>query len=167
MAEADSSSQLLRRGQAHQFAERPDYAAAENAYREAIQASPDWGEPYHWLGSALEQQGKLQAAADAFARASHLLPGDPRPLIAQGHVRHLSGQYEEAIDLLQAGIALNPPYAEADARLMLADAFVCAGRQEQAVAEWRTVARMEPSYPSQDKPMEEARRKLVALGLSR
>jgi cytochrome c-type biogenesis protein CcmH/NrfG len=167
MADAGEASQLLRRGQAHQFADPPDYAAAEKAYREAIQASPGWGESSHWLGSALEQQGRLQDAADAFARASRLLPGDPRPIIAHGHVRRLSGQYQEAIDLLEAAIALKPHCAEADARLMLADAFMCGGKHEQAVAEWRIVAQMNPSYPSHEKPMEEAKRRLASHGLGR
>ncbi len=123
MASLSDASQLLREAQAHFFAEPPDYAAAETACRAATNVSPGWGEPFHWLGSVFERQGNLQGAADACRRAIDLLAGDPRPLIALGRLQSRRGQHEEAIRLLQEGIALKPHYAEADARLMLAEAF--------------------------------------------
>src|SRR5258707_7928326 len=110
MASASDASQLLREGQSHFFAEPPDYAAAEKAYRAAISVSPEWGEPFHWLGSVLESQGSLHEAADAYRRAIDLLTGDPRPLIALGRLQSLCGQYEEAIKFLQTGITLKPHY---------------------------------------------------------
>ena len=164
MTSASDASQLLREGQSYFFAEPPDYAAAEKAYRAATSVSPEWGEPFHWIGSVLESQGNLQEAADAYRRAINLLTGDPRPLIALGHLQSLRGKYEEAIELLHTGIALKPHYAEADARLMLAEAFERAGNVEQAVAQWRVVAQMEPFYPSHEKPMAEAKRKLDEHG---
>jgi tetratricopeptide (TPR) repeat protein len=165
MASETNASQLLREGQSYQFAEPPDYAAAEKAYRAATSASPAWGEPYHWLGFVLARQGHLQDAADAYLRAIHLLADDPRPLIALGDLQRRQGQFKEAIRSLQEGLALRPHYAEADARLMLAEAFECAGDLEQAVAQWRIVAQMESSYPSKEKPMEEAKRQLSKHGL--
>jgi hypothetical protein len=56
---------------------------------------------------------------------------------------------------------LKPHYAEADARLILAEAFESFGNVEQAAAQWRVVAQMQSSYPSRERPMEEARRKLA------
>jgi Flp pilus assembly protein TadD len=165
MASTTDASQLLREGQAYQFAESPDFAAAEKAYRGAIDVSPDWGEPYHWLGFVLERQGHLQSAEDAYLQAIQLLAGDPRPLIALGGLQRLRGQIGEAIKSLKAGLALKPHYAEADARLMLAEAFEGAGDIEQAVAQWRVVAQMEPSYPSDGKPMEEAKKRLAKRGV--
>jgi Flp pilus assembly protein TadD len=162
---ATDAAQFLRDGQSHQFAEPPDFVAAERAYRAATCVSPEWGEPYHWLGFVLTRLGNLEEAADAYRRAIHLLAGDPRPLIALGGLQRLRGQYEEAIRSLETGLALRPHYAEADARLMLAEAFECADNIQQAVAQWRVVAQMDPSYPSDEKPMEEARRKLAEHGL--
>jgi Flp pilus assembly protein TadD len=159
------ASQLLREGQSNQFAKPPDYTAAERAYRAAINISPDWGEPYHWLGFVLVRLGNLDEAEDAYRRAIHLLGGDARPLIALGDLQRIRGRYQEAIKSLEAGLALRPHYAEADARLMLAEAFECADNVAQAVAQWRIVAQMEPSYPSDGKPMKAAKRKLAQRGL--
>jgi tetratricopeptide (TPR) repeat protein len=165
MASPSDASQFLREGQSCQFAEPPKYAAAEKAYRAAAHAAPEWGEPYHWLGMVLERQGHTQEAAQAYQRAIHLLGGDPRPLIALGDLQRRRGQHKEAIASLEAGLALKPHYAEADARLILADALESSGNVEQAVAQWRVVAQMQPSYPSGERPMEEARRKLAEHGV--
>ena len=164
MASSIDSSQLLLEGQSYQFAEPPDDAAAEKAYRAAVHIAPAWGEPYHWLGSVLERQGCAQEAAESYQRAIHLLAGDPRPLIALGRLQGAGGQYNEAIKSLEAGLALQPHYGEADARLFLADAFERLGNIKQAVAQWRVVAKMQPSYPSDKRPMEEAKRKLADHG---
>jgi tetratricopeptide (TPR) repeat protein len=164
MASSSDLSQLLREGQSFQFAEPPDDAAAEKAYRAAVRIAPAWGEPYHWLGSVLERQGYAQEAAEAYQRAIHLLAGDPRPLIALGRLQGARGQSNEAIKSLEAGLALKPHYGEADARLFLADAFERSGNVEEAVAQWRAVAKMQPSYPSHERPMEEANRKLADHG---
>jgi hypothetical protein len=39
--------ELLRDGQRHQFTEPTKDLAAETAYRSAVQAVPEWGEPYY------------------------------------------------------------------------------------------------------------------------
>jgi cytochrome c-type biogenesis protein CcmH/NrfG len=161
---SSQASEHLQEGQRHQFAEPPDDRAAEQAYRAATRAAPEWGEPYHWLASVLEKQGKAKEAVESYQRAIQLLPDDPRPLIALGVLHTAGGHYEEAIRLLEAGLAMKPHYAEADARLFLADAFERSGAEEKAVAQWKIVLGMEPSYPSHDKPIEEARRKLNEHG---
>lgn len=158
------ASEHLRLGQRYQFAEPPDDHAAEQAYRAAVRAAPEWGEPYHWLASVLERQGNAKEAVEAYQRAIQLLSGDPRPLIALGRLRSACEQYEEAIGLLEAGLAMKPHYAEADARLFLAEALERSGAEEKAVAQWQIVLGMEPSYPSHDKPIEEAKRKLNEHG---
>ena len=64
MATKDDALRLLREGQSHQFAEPPDYVAAEKAYRNAAKIAQSWGEPYHWLAFTLEQRGSLEEAED-------------------------------------------------------------------------------------------------------
>ncbi|MBS0380744.1 MAG: hypothetical protein JSS29_19865 [Proteobacteria bacterium] len=166
MTARTDASDFLRKGQAHQFSEPADHHAAEIAYRASIRIAPHWGEPYHWLGFALESQGLLEEAADAYRRACELLTDDPRPLIALGRLRTALHQYVEAIKLLEIGLTLRPHYAEADARLFLADALDLAGKVERAAVQWRIVSQMKPSYPSRDKPMKAARQKLAAHGLT-
>jgi tetratricopeptide (TPR) repeat protein len=154
----------LREGQRHQFAEPPNDVAAETAYRSAVQTASEWGEPYHWLGTVLERQGKTKEAVEAYQQAINLVPGDPRAVIALGRLHSTCGQHEQAISLLEAGLATKPHYAEADARLFLAEALERSGAVEEAVAQWQIVLRMEPSYPSHHLPMEEAKRKLNEHG---
>ena len=164
MGSHDDATEYLREGQRCQFAEPPDDLAAEEAYRAAARAAPEWGEPYHWLGNVLEIRGNAKDAVEAYQRAIQLLPGDPRPLIALGRLQSACGQYQEAIRLLEAGLAMKPRYAEADARLFLAEALERSGAVEKAIAQWQIVLRTEPSYPSHDKPAEEAKRKLNEHG---
>lgn len=158
------ASEFLREGQRHHFAEPPNELAAEKAYRSATLTAPEWGEPYHWLGAVLGSQGRTEEAVEAYQQAIRLLPTDPRPLIALGHLQTTCGHYAEAIRLLEAGIAMKPHYAEADARLFLADALERSGAVEEAIAQWQVIMHMEPSYPSRHLPMEEAKRKLNEHG---
>ena len=160
----NAAAEYLREGQRHQFAEPPDDLAAENAYQAARRAAPEWGEPYHWLGTVFEKQDKPKEAIEAYQQAIRLLSSDPRPLIALGRLRSNCGQYEEAIRLLEAGLAMKPHDAEADARLFLAEALERSGALEKAVAQWQIVGGMKPSYPSHHRPMEEAKRKLNEHG---
>lgn len=102
----NDASQLLRQGQSYQFADPPNHAAAENAYRAAACAAPNWGEPFHWLGFVLEKQGFPEEATEAYLKATQLLPGDPRPLIALGNLQRSRGQYSEAITFLEAGASV-------------------------------------------------------------
>ncbi len=130
--------EFLREGQRHQFAELPNDRAAETAYRSAVQSAPEWGEPYHRLGAALERQGKTNDAVEAYQQAITWLPGDPRPFIALGQLQSMRGQHQEAIRLLEAGLAMKPHYAEADARRFLAEALQRSGAVEKAVAQCRS-----------------------------
>jgi tetratricopeptide (TPR) repeat protein len=164
MGSHDVALQFLREGQRHQFAEPPNDLAAEKAYRSATLTAPEWGEPYHWLGAVLESQGRTKEAVEAYQQAIRLLPADPRPLIALGRLQTTCGHYADAISLLEAGLALKPHYAEADARLFLAEVLERSGAVEKAVAQWQVVLRMEPTYPSHHLPMEEAKRKLNEHG---
>jgi len=70
------------------------------------------------------------------------------------------GHQEQAIIELKDGIALKPHYAEADARLFLAEAYERSGKIRSAKQQWALVADMKGSYPSYDEPMKEAREKL-------
>lgn len=152
---------LFEEGQGCQFAEPPDYFGAERLYRRVIEIAPAWGEPFHCLAGALQQQGKVEEACTCERRAVQLLPDDPRPLIGLGQILGLLGKYDEAVPLFEKGLALKPHYAEADARLMLAEAHEQLGQVDKAAALWRQVICMKSMYPSFDEPMEEAMRKLA------
>jgi len=157
---------LLKEGQDHYFRDPPDYAAAERDFRGATEMAPSWGEPFHWLAFALEKLGFLDKACEAARSAIRLVPGDSRPLISLGAIQLSLGRYADAVQSLQEGLALKPAYAEADAGLMLAEAFEGLGEIDRAADLWRQIIKMDPSYPSDDLPMEKAKKKLAKHGLS-
>ena len=72
-------------------------------------------------------------------------------------------RWDEAIDKLETGINLKPAYAEADTRLYLAEALLKAGRKTDAIRQLDYVSKMEPSYPSYEKPIDEAIDKLKQI----
>jgi uncharacterized protein HemY len=100
---------------------------------------------------------ELQTARDAVSRE----PSDPRHWISLGVVLLGLRHWSEAVKALQRGIDLRPAYAEADARLFLADALEGAGRRAEARRQWQIVLAMEPCYPSYEEPIATARRKLA------
>ena len=70
------------------------------------------------------------------------------------------GQWSGAIQQFEAALAPKPVYCEADWRNMLAQSCLRVGQMPKAIEQWRIVAAMEPSYPSRDFPIDEAKRML-------
>jgi Flp pilus assembly protein TadD len=151
----------IEKGRAHFFAKIPRFAQAAAAFREASRLAPDWAEPLGWLAASLERQGDLAAAVKTARQALDLDPKDPRHWISLGAMLIKQHHWPEAIRSLKQGLALRPHYAEADARLFLAEAYVGAGCKKDAETQWRLVSAMDPCYPSGDKPMKEALAKLT------
>jgi predicted Zn-dependent protease len=103
-------------------------------------------------------------ATKAYRKAIQCDPKDPRPRIALGRLLASMGHVKEAIAELQRGVELKPHYGEPDARLFLAEAYEKAKALPKAKEQWGIVGSMEPSYPSYEEPMKEARRKLQQYG---
>ncbi len=163
-ADADKPSELLREGHTLFFAEPPDYPGAVERFERVVALRPNSAEGYVWLGSALEKIGDSPRAAKAWQTAHNLDPQDSRSLINLGILRSSERNFDEAITLLEQGIALKPHYGFADSLLYLAEAFEGAKKLKQAKQTWREVLELEPMYPSFDHPMNEARRKLRQHG---
>src|ERR1700722_12898999 len=128
---------LLKEGQDYYFRDPPDYAAAERCFSKATDIAPGWGEPFHFLAAALERQNKLDEACAVARNAIPLLPGDPRPINLLGRALHLSGRSAEAVPFLEEGLMLKPDYAEADVRIVLAEALERLGQIDKAANLWR------------------------------
>jgi uncharacterized protein HemY len=79
--------------------------------------------------------------------------------LALTKLRHWS----QAVEVLTRGVALRPHYAEADARLFLAEALKSNGDRRLAREQLEIIASMEPSYPSYELPIDEAKRQLAAM----
>ena len=156
-------SQCLRLGQLHIFACPPNYRAARKALQAAISIAPGWGEPHHWLGYIFERQGKLKDALGAYECAVRLKAG-PRSMFALGWLKRLLGHFDSAIASLRDGLAMNAHYAEAEARLVLAECYECTDQVEQAVEQWRVVAQLPPAYPSYEQATKVAEGNLQRYG---
>lgn len=151
---------MLKEGQNAFFAKPPDFQKAKDCFYRVTLSSPKWAEGYQWLASVLEGLADNQQAAKAYRQAIQCDPKDPRPRISLGRLLACMGRPEEAIAELQRGVELKPHYGEPDARLFLAEAYEKANDLPKAMEQWGIVERMEPSYPSYDEPMQEARKKL-------
>jgi tetratricopeptide (TPR) repeat protein len=82
---------------------------------------------------------------------------DARFHVAYGACLQHLGHWEQSAAQLECGLALKPHYAEADARLMLAESYFRSGKKSKAVEQWRLVGDMSPTYPSYEAPINAAR----------
>jgi len=146
------------------FDEPPDYEGAADLFERVRASYSDWAEVHGWLGSTYAMLGDEERAAAAWQDAHRLDPRDARPLISFGVLLARQRHFEEAISLLEQGVALKPHYGFADARLFLAEAYEGSGQLEKAKEQWREVLNLEPMYPSDDAPMKEAQQKLSEYG---
>lgn len=103
-----------------------------------------------------ESQGNHREAAAAYKRLVGAA-SDPRFHIAYGHCLQKLSHWGQSAAQLEHGLALKPHYGEADARLMLAESYLNAGKKAKAIEQWRVVERMSPAYPSYEAPINAAR----------
>jgi tetratricopeptide (TPR) repeat protein len=133
-------SDMLKKGQASLFAEPADLEKAKDWFQQVTSSAPDWVEGHIWLASASEELKDHDQAIKSYQRAIQCDPKDPRPRISLGRLLTQEGQLREAIAELQKGIELKPHYAEADARLMLAEAYEKANEIPRALEQWKIVS---------------------------
>jgi Flp pilus assembly protein TadD len=118
----------------------------------------------------LEEAEKLMEArcyAEAlteYRRAVAAAEDDPRAQIGLGVCLMKLRHWDQAISALTRGIELRPAYAEADARLFLAESLLAAGQKRKAIEQWKIVEGMPSTYPSHQRPMDEARPQLALHG---
>ena len=156
----DKAAQLLKMGRQRHFSEPPDLLLAEECYRNAASADPDWGEPVYWLATVAEALAKHSEAQRIYAEAMVLMPSDPRPVLALGFSLTRRRKFAEARTWLEKGVAMKPHYGMPDACCTLAETYAELGEIDQAIALWRQVLEMPSEYPSYELPREEAERKL-------
>ena len=113
--------------------------------------------------SVLQDSNDLTGALRLFRRAVELDGADPRYWVALGVCLSKLRHWSESAKALQRGVNLKPHYAEADARLFLAEALLASGDRKRAREQLEHIIGMRPSYPSYDRVIDEARRKLAEL----
>ncbi|HJP29575.1 MAG TPA: fused MFS/spermidine synthase [Candidatus Latescibacteria bacterium] len=90
-------------------------------------------------GSALEQQGELQAAEALYSRSLTAQPDDVRLLLRRATIRQRRGLFEEADNDLRQALIVNP--GSVGVRLQLASLAAQRGRTDEAETQYRTAAK--------------------------
>jgi tetratricopeptide (TPR) repeat protein len=93
---------------------------AAEAYRKAVDASPEWVEAHINLGTALYQLNRLEEALGEFAKAAEYEPKNALAEFNLGCVLEQMGDVDEAIKHLLRAIDLSPTLADAHLNLALA-----------------------------------------------
>ncbi len=116
-------------------------------YRRAISLDPNLAPAQLNLGMALLDSDPV-AAAESFASAVKLLPGQPRPLYLMGQALERSGKRSEAIEQYRAALVFAP---KDDSTLFsLARALLADGKSADAESGFRQLLAVKPdSAPAQ------------------
>jgi tetratricopeptide (TPR) repeat protein len=104
---------------------------AEDLYQRARAASPQLPEVYMYHGTALEAQGKYDAAVAEIVKAIQLEPKNAESHAWLANVRERQHRSADAIEQYRIALALQPNFRIA--RLELAKSLLFAGRSPEAI----------------------------------
>ena len=89
-----------------------DAASAEQAFREAVRAEPDFAQTHFWLGTALLQRHDGAGAAASFREAVRLQPLHAAAYKGLSQALEMQGDRTGAIDALRTAVRYQPQQAE-------------------------------------------------------
>jgi Flp pilus assembly protein TadD len=129
------------RGSANEVA--GNWADAEPDLRRAVEQEPDNALYLNYLGySLLDRRLKLPEARDLIARAYKTAPENGAIIDSMGWAEYVSGNYREAVQLLEKARAAEP--ADPTVADHLGDALWQAGRRFEARHAWASAAALSP-----------------------
>ena len=108
----------------------------------AVSAAEMSAVTYHNLGTALQEEGRIDDAVAAYRRAVALDPAYVPALNGLGSALRQQGKLDEAIGQLEAVVRLRPDFA--DARYNLANALSERGRLPEAIALYKDLLQRRP-----------------------
>jgi tetratricopeptide (TPR) repeat protein len=123
-----------------------DYRSARAIYQDTVDKRPENARAYCNLGTVLQQQGDLAAAADCFRTAVTLAPKRGDTHNGLGFVLVRQGHAAEAITEFRQAVACDP--YDVDARVNLAQALVRQDKPEEALAEYGRALDLDPRAPA-------------------
>jgi tetratricopeptide (TPR) repeat protein len=126
------------------YQQKKDAAAAEEAYRKAIEIKPDFADAYSNLASLLISAGKAPLAVETLAKASTDFPADPKIQFVYGWTLFNSGQAAEAQAVLEKVAAADPQNAEV--QYFLGSIAVGQNKIPEAVAYLEKYLTMNPTH---------------------
>jgi tetratricopeptide (TPR) repeat protein len=132
------------------YAQKKDYAQAEENYKKALEVKPDYAEAYNGLANIYNAQRKFDLAAEASAKASQLSAaapgalggGNADALYNEGVILWNGGKIPEAKTKFQAAIAANANHAESHYQLGMA--LVNEGKLKEAGEEFNAYLKLSP-----------------------
>jgi TolB-like protein/tetratricopeptide (TPR) repeat protein len=120
------------------------YERGRDAARRALDLVPDLAEGHVALGLIFETHDWNWSAADAsLRRALELAPGDANALHAAAGLARVLGRLDEAVDLVDKAIALDPLSMRAHRQAALI--YAIANRRDDAVASFRLALDLGPA----------------------
>jgi tetratricopeptide (TPR) repeat protein len=137
---ADEAAQCFERGAA---LEAEDPAAAEAAYRRAIEQAPGYVDPYLNLGCMLCESGRRNEAVALYRAALRHAPDEPLLHFNLGIALDDLGRTEQALACYEAAIALQPGLA--DAHYNAARLYELTGRSSKAIRHYGEYKRLQRS----------------------
>jgi adenylate cyclase len=127
------------------YLRRTQYDLAISELQQAIELNPNDTQSQGQLGSVMLYSGRKDAAIHWLESAIRLNPhvymGN---FMLLGQAYYLNGQYEDAITILNKGLARNPNYV--GHHIMLAAAYAQAGRTKEAKRSAANVLRLDPFF---------------------
>src|SRR5436189_793975 len=134
----DKASELLEEAERRLHA--GDYAAAEQASRQVLEAAPDSAVARSKLGVALAQQGRLDEAIAEFSKALQLHPTYASAYSNLGNAYRAKGMLPEALAAYERALAIDPDYAIAHQNLGIL--YKQMGRVGEAVDHFKRATRL-------------------------
>jgi tetratricopeptide (TPR) repeat protein len=128
---------------------KKDWAAAEEAYKKAIEVKGDGPEAYNGLANVYNAQAKFKEAAEMSAEAGKRMatvPGGGASasiLYNQGAIAWNANDFAKAKEHFEAAIQADPNYAEA--HFMLGKVNLNLGQLKEAVASFQTYVKIAPN----------------------
>jgi eukaryotic-like serine/threonine-protein kinase len=117
-----------------------DSAAAERAYRRALELDPDYPTAHHWYGNLLTSIGRFEEAIAHKRKAVELDPLIPQHSNSLGATFLAAGRLDEALEAIRDAIELDSMFSGAHANL--GSYYEATGRLDEAVRHYQRAAEL-------------------------
>ena len=167
MKTSDDVEKHMLLGHKYFFDQPRDVEAAMQEFLRVTELAPNWSEGLGWLSASLEELGQTDEAIAVIRKAINIAPKDSRYLTSLGKMLVKKGEHLEAVEVLTNALSSKPNYGEADIRMLLAEALIALSMNKKAYQECKAVLKLEPSYPSYEGPLQEAKRMIAKYRLNK
>jgi len=122
-----------------------NWQAAEESFKRAIAADPNYATGHHWYGDFLAGRGRLTESLAEMTRAHQLDPLSLQTGVEWGWVSYLMHRNDEAETHIRQALALDPNYAQAHLKLGLVQ--IQQHRYPEAIASLKRSIDLGAFYP--------------------